>query len=423
MISFFRRPVIFISLILLGLVNLSLSADQSSPGTSSLRPLIGQLMEDGGKPYLRYHCPEIEASREKNSLRALAITYSTDRQGHNETEIRLGYNGRYRNHTLVLRLGTHQVFLYPELSGSWPGTLDIDVPEGVEILEVALSPLPADEQPIPADMGTIMAYPPEQWRREEYECFSWNLAPAVLVYVTRNYQDQARRFKRLAFFVEKPGFSGVLQPNEVIEHRHGWNAHDYRAEDLARFFRRAEEENFELNPEERELYQTLEKHSILFREDGIIQAGTGSVLSISMETPKALRAKFLVHEAFHGLFFISPRFRLACLDTWRSLAPEEQNFWKTFFSHRTYNVKNEFLLVNEFMAYLMQQPKDELDWYYKEFIFQELTKAYPAKAASFEAFYRTYPETFHLSASKIERTAEILFGVRAGDLNCIIYNP
>ena len=53
------------------------------------------------------------------------------------------------------------------------------------------------------------------------------------------------------------GSWGRLVGNEEFAGLHGFNAHDYRAEDLARFFQSAREQLFTLNPEEELLEQIL----------------------------------------------------------------------------------------------------------------------------------------------------------------------
>ena len=228
--------------------------------------------------------------------------------------------------------------------------------------------------------------------------------PRTYLFMSRRTTRNRRGCSSVSLFSwEKPGFSGKLHSNEAIGNRHGWNAHDYRAEDLARFFRKAREENFTLNPEEEILFRELTANGILRREDGIIMPGSGKRPVGIHGDSLALRTKFLIHESFHGLFFTSPRFRIACLDSWRNLSTAEQDFWKLFFSYRTYNINNEFLLVNEFMAYLMQQEKSDLDWYYKEFVANQLTGAYPERKQEIEKFYRDYPDTFLLSATRIEK--------------------
>ena len=53
-------------------------------------------------------------------------------------------------------------------------------------------------------------------------------------------------FRRLSYFVEKKGFRGSLMTNSELEGMHGWNAHDYRPEDLALFYTVADKQDFPL---------------------------------------------------------------------------------------------------------------------------------------------------------------------------------
>jgi len=94
-----------------------------------------------------------------------------------------------------------------------------------------------------------------------------------LILETADYQVQDRLLKRLAFFLEKSGFRGRVASDAEIADIHGWNAHDYRAEDLARFFNDAlqkeKEKNEEiLTPEERELEALLAAEGIIRGEPG-----------------------------------------------------------------------------------------------------------------------------------------------------------
>jgi hypothetical protein len=115
-------------------------------------------------------------------------------------------------------------------------------------------PFPA---PLAADPGMVLAWPEEAWRDRRYEVFRWENFPSLLIFDTADYAVQDRLLKRLAFFTEKTGFRGRLAPDDEIADLHGWNAHDYRAEDLAHFFQAARETNFPLLAEERERERIL----------------------------------------------------------------------------------------------------------------------------------------------------------------------
>jgi len=251
---------------------------------------------------------------------------------------------------------------YPALAsgadGAFPGT--------AFILAGSLGgAFPAD--PIPADPGIILVYPREAWRDPRYEVFRWPAFPQVLIFDTADYAVQERLFKRLAFFVEKTGFRGRLVPDQELAGLHGWNAHDYRDEDLAKFFETARQENFPLLPEERELRDILLQNGILrYGSDGEVLAGAGAVLSISRESPDYLRHRFMVHEGFHGIFFVDEEFREFSRSRWDKLDRAARRFIRSYFDFQRYDLGDPYLILNEFMAYCLQQPVSQAGRYFGE---------------------------------------------------------
>jgi len=224
-----------------------------------------------------------------------------------------------------------------------------------------ISPFPA---PIAADPGMILAWPQEHWRDRRYEVFRWDRFPSLLIFDTADYAVQDRMFKRLAFFVEKAGFRGRLASDEEIAEIHGWNAHDYRAEDLARFFQAARKVNFPLLAEERELERMLLAAGIIKESGAGIQEGDGGVISISRESESYLRTLFMTHEGFHGLFFIDEDFRAFSSGRWQQLSAEAKRFIVSFFNFQHYDTADNYLLVNEFMAHVLQQPVSQSVHYF-----------------------------------------------------------
>jgi hypothetical protein len=234
-------------------------------------------------------------------------------------------------------------------------------PDSFRLGYVTLSPLPA---PITADPGMALAWPAERWRDRRYEVFRWENFPSLLIFDTADYAVQDRMFKRLAFFVEKAGFRGRLANDDEIAELHGWNAHDYRAEDLANFFHTARQTNFPMLAEERELERIL-LSSGLIRESGSgIQGGEGGVISISRESADYLRFRFMAHEGFHGLFFIDEDFRAFSRRRWQQFPAEAKRFIVSFFNFQRYDTADEYLLINEFMAHVLQQPVSQAGYYF-----------------------------------------------------------
>ncbi|GHU54866.1 hypothetical protein FACS189442_1700 [Spirochaetia bacterium] len=230
--------------------------------------------------------------------------------------------------------------------------------------------IPAEERefpnPIPSDPGLILAYPQKNWRKADYEVFRWEGFPSLLIFDTADYAVQDRLLKRLAFFTEKAGYTGRLASDAEIADQHGWNAHDYRSEDLARFFEVARAINFPLLKEERELEKILLDADIIRRSGNSIVSGEGGFISISRESPDYLRTLFMVHECFHGLFFTDADFREFSRRRWERFDPAVKRFILSYFDYQHYNIKDEYLVVNEFMAHCLQQPVSQAPKYFGE---------------------------------------------------------
>jgi hypothetical protein len=279
-------------------------------------------------------------------------------------------------------------------------------------------------EPVILDPGLILSYPRAAWRNSAYEIFLWDRFPGVLIFDTADYAAQDRLFKRLAFFVEKLGFRGRIAPDDELEGLHGWNAHDYRPEDLARFFELARKSGFPLNQDEQELCGLLFARDILRRgSDGAILPGTGALISISRESEDYLRSLFMVHESFHGLFFINEEFRNFSRRRWENLDPAGKRFIISYFEFSGYDSADQYLMVNEFMAYCLQQSVSRAGEYFGTTLASRIDASsrrrwslppndetpgtWPVLAALFTAeagaFSRFVRERFGLSAGRVRR--------------------
>jgi hypothetical protein len=234
----------------------------------------------------------------------------------------------------------------------------------VDSLRQSYAKPPPFPEPVPADPGLVLSWPLENWRDSRYEVFRWDRFPSLLIFDIADYAMQDRMMKRLAFFVEKKGFRGRLAPDSEIAELHGWNAHDYRAQDLAGFFQAAREAQFPLLAEEQELERILLNTGVLRRAGNTIAAGEGGIISISRESTGYLRTLFLAHEAFHGLFFIDEDFRGFSRRRWLQLPSHAKRFITSYFGYQQYDTSDEYLLVNEFMSHVLQQPVSQAAHYF-----------------------------------------------------------
>ena len=263
--------------------------------------------------------------------------------------------------------GTNSISLHPQSLGFYPEQVHVtEIHNSVEIQSFSFGGPGRDStDPLPLEAGTVLSYPEGSWRNPDYELFSWSRAPGILIMDTKNYDIQSRYFKRLAFFVEKYGYTGKLLPDHALEGRHGWNAHDYRAVDLAFFFQKAEDNRFRLLEEEVHLKEILIENGIIREEDGVYVPVAGGIISISRSSSDYLREKFLIHECCHGLFFVNDKIQEISFTQWEELDEAEKEFWRYFLRWMHYNIEDTYLVVNEYLAYLLQQPVGEAEAYFR----------------------------------------------------------
>ena len=233
------------------------------------------------------------------------------------------------------------------------------------------TPVPGGEDTpymaVRTDPGLILNYNTKNWRQSEYEVFEWDRYDRILFFDIKDYDIQDNFFRRLAFYVEKRGYKGRLWSNEVLEGKHGYNAHDYSSESLASFFNKASEEDFKLNEEEELLKKILLANGLLIPDGKLVKANGGGLVSISRQSDAFTRSKLLAHEAWHTLFFRDEAFRNFVAAVYYTFDPDSRQFLLDFFESQSglgYDIEDEFLMHNEFMAYLLQQPLKDVSEYF-----------------------------------------------------------
>ncbi len=315
---------------------------------------------------------------------------------------------------LSLRLGPRggSTVIGSELLGPGIDLIEARSPAGREISRFCAKPMhPLDYEL--ADLGRVLASGmPDEGR--DYALYRWDALPKVLVFVFRDYAAQDRYLKRLAFFVEKAGYRGKLHADGVIANLHGWNAHDYRAEDLSAFFRKAAAESFPLNGEERALGRLLEERGVIKGSGAGIEAGEGALISISMETPSSLRRTLLVHESTHAIFFVDEDYRKLVIDSWARVGAEEKWFWTSYFGWAAYDTGNDYLMANEFQAYLLQQPLSSAEEYFARRKAAELLASRPYLAEKLEDYMAKYGKSFEERARAFDLWLSRAYGFSAG---------
>ena len=317
-------------------------------------------------------------------------------------------SGAGKSRTFAFRSSVGRWGFAPEAWGFTPTRIQIPGREAA-LFEVRIRGF-GPSADLPADPKTLLAWPMKSWRDQRRQWFSWS-GTSVLALVTADYRVQDDYLKRLAFFVEKTGYRGRLVPDSEMATLHGWNAHDYSAPDLARFFTQAAAESFSLNPSEVELRQRLVAASVLLPNGSSAwDAGTGALVGISAQSPPALKAVLFVHEAFHGLYYTSPEFRSGVESAWEGLSEGARNAFRSFLAFSQYDPGNEALMINEFQAYILQ--RSAADWapFFRERVLAR--SIVDAETPTWLAEYLT-------AAQSLDALVNTLYGLKSGEVSLV----
>jgi hypothetical protein len=250
--------------------------------------------------------------------------------------------------------------------------------------------------------------------QEDFAWIRWDILPEVVIMDFRDYATQDAYLKRLAFFVEKKGFAGSLAQDHEIADLHGWNAHDYRARDLARFFNEAAHAKFPLNEKELALRQFLIDRKILGKKGSGFEAGEGVLLSISRESASYLRHSLLTHESSHAIFFVDDEYRAFSTGLYASMDRAERWFWILFFGWMHYDTSSPELMANEMQAYLLQQPLKSAGKYFTSTLVGRMLETNPELEESLEAYMEQHGEEFEKKAARLDAWLARKYGFGAG---------
>ncbi len=273
--------------------------------------------------------------------------------------------------------------------------------------------------PLPADLETLLSFPQDAWRTKDLEVFRWSLFPEILIFDTKDYTLQKELFHRLAFYLEKKGYRGKLQPDQKIWDLHGWNAHNYRGEGLAAFFNEAEKTKFPLNSKELWLADYLVTYGVLVRLNDKYAPGRGGILSVSRESSDTHRRLLLTHEAFHGVYYVSKPFQELVASLWKGLSPDERKYWLYVLSWMQYDTSDTYLVVNEFQAYLLQQSQNMVDRYFKEIMVQRVLEKNPEMEGFFKEVFEKHPDMFLKPSLRLQEFLIKEFGISSTSLTTI----
>ena len=330
---------------------------------------------------------------------------------------------------LRLRPGVQRVYFYPEMFVTDPGIVRFvhDSVYGrlhsLRLIQKERHPPSLHQlEPLPIDLGILMDYSSALWRQEDFELFNWNLFPEVLIFDFADYDVQARFFRRLAYYVEKIGFRGSILTDAELENRHGWNAHNYHPRDLARFYNQVFEKKMELNEEEEFLRELLLERGVLLYDGIRYEEGEGQIISVSSHPLQtaASRRLFLNHEALHGVFYNFPSLQETSSALWADLDSDSREYITEYLSYVSYDRDDEYLMVNEFQAYMLQQELSELRWVVQTRMSDRLARYSPQLRGFLDRTKVQAGDDAVMAAEILQTLIYQNLGLVAGDFFCLV---
>ena len=346
------------------------------------------------------------------------------KEGHGKVRIDFTAPDKHRIYT-YRNLQNDTVTFYTSSIGFVPADITVqqfdsglDMMGAVEMKEVVLDgKMPMT--PLSADFKMILENNQAQWRYSDWEVYSWESFPGILIIDFQNLSIQSHMLKRLSYFVEKRGYTGKIHSFMKLSGKSDWNAHNYKSADLAAFFTEAQRSGALLTSAESYLRELLLANGIIEKnKTGFTGSEDKGLVSVSQESTPHVRALLLTHEGYHGLFYAAPGLKDLVYDLWDKLAPEAQEMWTEYLRTAdvwNYDYNNGYLLRNEILGYMMQQK--DFGEYFDNMMFPRLLKRSPDKAEHFQETHDAAREAFLDMAGKIGVFLFEKFNLSPGNLS------
>lgn len=193
--------------------------------------------------------------------------------------------------------------------------------------------------------------------------------------------EQSRMFNRVVALIERIGAprDRVMTNEELAEfiRKIGQTeltfayGNDFRVSELVVFYNLADHGRVELNDEEMRLRRFLLEENLVKSPYGFLQVNGKDrvILSLpqvqvqnvaegkSLRITERARETILRHELSHGEYYANPQYADYCRRFWYTvLGDGERQIFRKFLGARSYDTRNEEMMINESQAYLMHTP-------------------------------------------------------------------
>ena len=180
------------------------------------------------------------------------------------------------------------------------------------------------------------------------------------------------------------------------------------------FFSRRRREIFSPGAEEAELEGLLLRAGVLEEDGGRIGPGQGRD-HLDLARVRSGAAPDLRHARIRPRNLLpDPDYRSFATSLWSSVDSRERWFWRTYFGWAGYDVGSDYLMGNEFQAYLLQQPVAAADDYFAKRKSAELLAKHPELKERMDAYMGEFGSSFAQRAKRLEDWLYAKYSVEAG---------
>jgi hypothetical protein len=188
--------------------------------------------------------------------------------------------------------------------------------------------------------------------------------PRVFIADFPDLASQAAALNRIAALIEKAHAprDRVLTEPELAERiaatgqpaEHYYFGHNYRGEDLSRFFSLLTRQGLPRRPEESRIEAWLAE---MRRQEPEGEVALITIPRARGGVDASAREAILRHEIAHGFYFVDPLFAGYVRRTWNERFPATvREAFRRFLAAEGYDATNEDLVINEAMAYVLFTP-------------------------------------------------------------------
>lgn len=182
------------------------------------------------------------------------------------------------------------------------------------------------------------------------ECRELIEVPATLLCLTTSYNLLAELMGRVSYYSEAKPQYNIAAHNDTVylqSDQRFYLGHDIKPQDLVNFYKDAnlkckENDSYCLNQYEKE----LEKY--------IFESQKTNYVTLALEAKTNIFFQVLTHEILHAQYFTSSTYREKIKDFWQNQISSSDKEQITKSLSKVYNISDEFLLLNEFQAYLLE---------------------------------------------------------------------